>query len=679
MGVAVAFVSAAAAGSASTSVAVQTGDLVIVVAAGFSGTTPALPDGWVSLGTTTGTHPSFGSVGGRVGWARATAAGAMSTGTWTGAAGLTVAVYRQAGTPRASITVAGAPALTGFAAGSWAALVAQLADDPAAATVAGLADRGSAVWDSNGASAGRATTVVDAALMVAATVEIPYGPWPLAATVTGTSTVTAAAAALTAATAATVTGTSTVTAAMVPGGVTPLPVAAVTITGTSTVTAALGRRATLPATVTGTSTVAATSWPITAPIAPTKVVGTSTVVVPWRGRWPWGPATITATSTITAALTPVVGATLKAAPRSIAEIIDAGGARRDRIDIMSGPYKGRALPVISASLTIDETAQIRATGTIEVAAEDWVRDILDPRARTELSVVAALEDDEGQIWSWPLALVHATARPYGLSVSGRRLSVQVADRAHWVARAGMRDRRVFDAGTDIAAAATTLLSERAPWLDIRLDLAGYTFGTDATLGELGADPWKVAADLMGSLGRVLYIDPAGVCRAYPATAPIGAPIAASWAEGTGTLSEITSDISDDDLVNVLGVGWKAIKEDGQADEDVPGGIVYWVDEVSSASVQRIGERVRSYGGDESVITSAEQAKVVAESAGLTMQGIAVALSAPGTKWDPRVTVGDVVHIRRPELDVDLETRITGLSYTLGGLQMDCKLAERRLL
>ena len=423
--------------------------------------------------------------------------------------------------------------------------------------------------------------------------------------------------------------------------------------------------------------------PLTArgPIGDTTITATSSMAAEMTDLKPITEVTIVATSTMVASMGMVTGITLHRLPRSIDQLITTGSApRHDHVLITTGTHAGARLPVISCSLTLDETADVRATGTLHVAAEPWVRDLLDPRARTELAIITALEDDEGERHTWQLALVHPVSRPHALSATAApTLSVQVADRAHWVKAAGMRDRRVVPAGVDIATAIAQLLASRAPWLPLQIPPSGYTFGTDAVLGELGADPWTIAADLARSLGRILYIDQDGTARTSPVTDTLAAPPVAAWVEGSRQLSALSVDISDDDVVNVLGCAWRAIPEEGQEDADVPGGIEYWEDRSSSVRIEVLGERVRDYGGDVSVITSAAQARTVAESAGLTLQGIAIQLTAPGVRWDPRRELGDIIHIRRPELGVDLVTRLTGLGITLGAMQMDATLAERRIL
>ncbi len=378
-------------------------------------------------------------------------------------------------------------------------------------------------------------------------------------------------------------------------------------------------------------------------------------------------------------LTLHIGIVLLDPPRSIDELITTGTApRHDHVLILTGDHAGRRLPITTGRLLLDETADVRATGTLDVAAEPWVRDLLDPRARTELAIIAALEDDLGERHEWQLAIVHPVTPAHTLSATtAPTLSVAVADRADWAKHAGMRDRRVFAAGTLLVDAIATLIAERAPGLPIALDQDPARLSVDAVLGNLGADPWAAAADLARGIGRVLHVDPHGIVRAPLLADPLVAPIADHWIEGSSRLTGLSVTVSDTDIVNVVGVPWRQQPREGEASDDMPGGIEYWEDRESSTSIARVGERVRAYSGDSSVVTDPQQAARVATLEGLTLQGLAVTITTSGARWDPRRQIGDAIHIRRPELAIDMVTRITGIEYTLGGPVMGVTLAERR--
>ena len=378
-------------------------------------------------------------------------------------------------------------------------------------------------------------------------------------------------------------------------------------------------------------------------------------------------------------LTLHIGIVLLDPPRSIDELITTGTApRHDHVLILTGDHAGRRLPITAGRLLLDETADVRATGTLDVAAEPWVRDLLDPRARTELAIIAALEDDLGERHEWQLAIVHPVTPAHTLSATtAPTLSVAVADRADWAKHAGMRDRRVFAAGTLLVDAIATLIAERAPGLPIALDQDPARLSVDAVLGDLGADPWAAAADLARGIGRVLHVDHAGIVRAPLLADPLVAPIADHWIEGSSRLTGLAVTVSDADIVNVVGVAWRQQPREGEASDDMPGGIEYWEDRESSTSIARVGERVRAYSGDSSVVTDPQQAARVATLEGLTLQGLAVTITTSGARWDPRRQIGDAIHIRRPELAIDMVTRITALEYTLGGPVMGVTLAERR--
>ena len=109
------------------------GDLLVVVAHSYYGSTPSLPAGWTSAHTNAG--------GLRVGYKVATST-ADSTGTWTGADELGVGVWRDAlslGNVASAVDVdypfaAGYPALTTGDASSWVATFSSGSTTPATRT-----------------------------------------------------------------------------------------------------------------------------------------------------------------------------------------------------------------------------------------------------------------------------------------------------------------------------------------------------------------------------------------------------------------------------------------------------------------------------------------------------------------------------------------------------------------
>lgn len=365
---------------------------------------------------------------------------------------------------------------------------------------------------------------------------------------------------------------------------------------------------------------------------------------------------------------------LRRPPRTLAQLLRDGTRRRDLIRIQTGEHAGAELPVTSWSLTLDHLSTIRATGSAEVRHTPKLAALLDPRARTELAMILAIEDDDGHIHEWQKALLHTVPLE-----RGHHMSIQLEDRAAWVRAAGMRTRIVMPAGMDIVQAITLLLGARAPWLPVAIPLSGTVLPQDAVLGGLGADPWEIASELARSIGHHLHIDPHGIARTAPITDLLTATPAAEWADDAADITDLQTTISDTDVVNVVGLPWTSQPGEGEPPDAITGGTEWWIDTTSSVSVAVMGDRVSPYPGDTSLIASAAQARDAAAAHGLTAQGIAVSVDIPGVRFDPRRDVGDIIRVRGQRLGLDLVSRLTGLTYASGAPTMGVTLADRRMI
>ena len=365
---------------------------------------------------------------------------------------------------------------------------------------------------------------------------------------------------------------------------------------------------------------------------------------------------------------------LRRPPRPLEQLLRDGTRRRDLIRIQTGEHTGLELPVTSWSLTLDHLSTIRATGSAEVRHTPKLAALLDPRARTELAMILAIEDDEGEIHEWQKALLHTVPLE-----RGHHMSIQLEDRAAWVRAAGMRTRIVMPAGMDIVQAATLLLGARAPWLPVAIPLSGTVLPQDAVLGGLGADPWEIASELVRSIGHRLHIDPYGIAKTAPITDLLTATPVAEWADDAADITDLQTTISDTDVVNVVGLPWTTQPGEGEPPDAITGGTEWWIDTTSSVSVSVRGDRVQPYPGDTSLIASAAQARDAAAAHGLTAQGIAISVDIPGVRFDPRRDVGDIIRVRGQRLGLDLVTRLTGLTYTAGAPTMGVTLVDRRML
>ena len=402
--------------------------------------------------------------------------------------------------------------------------------------------------------------------------------------------------------------------------------------------------------------------------ASSTATATADLTSPSSGR-------VAAVSTVSGAL--IVPTLLLPTPRTLDQLIAGSAQIEDHVIVTTGPHAGGRLPVISASLTLDSTADIRAQGEITVDATiQWAVNVLDPRTKTELAVIIGVRGDDGTPYTWQKALLHPVSISRSQSTKDNvKASAKLADRADWVRKAGMREPLLATAGTSIATAVASTIYSRAPWLPRRIMDPGYLLTADATIGALGGDAWKEATTLSGQLGQELYVDELGVACCQPITDVLATSPAALWIEGPNCrISDMDTTLDDSAVVNVIGVTWQTQATD---DTTATGGTEFWEDHSSSVSIEAIGERVKAYSADSSTITSAPQAADVARSQGLIQQGIALATKAT-VKTDPRLSVGDVVQITRTALGIDWTARITGISLTAGSPTMDVTLGARRL-
>ena len=392
--------------------------------------------------------------------------------------------------------------------------------------------------------------------------------------------------------------------------------------------------------------------------------------------------TIPVVSTVAGVIERVEIRVIREPARTLDQLLTGSHRREDHVIILTGERAGEHLPIIGGSLTLDEAADVRATGTIQLPPEPWLAQLLDPLyARTELAVVLAVRGDDDELHTWQRAVVHPTEQPAEVSAeSGLSLSVQVADRSDWVRKAGMRQPYAGAGSQSIMSHALSLVALRAPWLPIGdVTDPGYRSGTDLHVGGLGDDPWKLAVQLAWSVGQRLYVDASGYLASQATTA--SDDVVARWVAGErGCLvSAMSTSRSDADVCNVLGVPWEEAKPDDAADDWVPrSGVEWWVDDTSPLGVQGpLGERVRAYSGDSSVIHSAAHARDVAVSHGLAQQGALLPLDF-AVRADPRLDVGSTVLVHRPEIDVAEVCRISSLQIELGGALMAGSMGERRI-
>ena len=394
---------------------------------------------------------------------------------------------------------------------------------------------------------------------------------------------------------------------------------------------------------------------------------------------------VAATATVAGAIGRVEILIVRAQARTIDQLLSGSHRREDHILILTGDRAGERLPIVGGDLLIDEAADVRATGTLTLPDLDWVGDLLDPlTTRTELAVVLAVRGDDDQLHTWQHAVVHPVRMPLSVSAThGRQWSVDVADRGDWVAKTGMREHYAGAGDVSIVEHAVRLVLAHAPWLPTgTIDDPGYTSGADLMVGGVGDDPWAAAVQLAWMGGVRLHIDHEGRLSGVRivGTPP---PPSARWVAGEDGchIAEMSTDRSDADIVNALGVMWEEAKPDDAPESWTPtGGVEWWEDTHPIIGIHGVlGQRARKWAGDTSVIHTAAHALDVATSHGLTQAGVRAGIDF-AVKLDPRLRVGDTIRVHRPELRLpEGDRRLIVARYQLGGPLLSGSLGAERII
>lgn len=323
-----------------------------------------------------------------------------------------------------------------------------------------------------------------------------------------------------------------------------------------------------------------------------------------------------------------------------------------RVTCLGGPADGMVLPITDGSITVDQSSDVRRTGTFTVAGVDeWtpetLTDALDPRAGTELLV-----EQTGPTGWVPQGVFGIDKPTVTRDPDVTAIRVDVSDRSHRVKLAGMDRRWVVSAGTPVSDAIRAILTQIAPWIPTGFPDTEELVAVDVVL-EFGDDPWAACLDLAQSVGLDLYVDPTGVVVTSSATAALSAEaVTVMWLS-------VDREIDTAQIINHVRAEWSPARPDPVPKGfDDKGGFEDAVDDSSSTSVLSwVGRRVAVVRGDKSLLTSANAARQAAQIE--LLRGLDVTYSGRGTVTpDPALDVGVVTlldgdRFRITRLDIDL--------------------------
>lgn len=363
--------------------------------------------------------------------------------------------------------------------------------------------------------------------------------------------------------------------------------------------------------------------------------------------------------------------------RSIDDVLAGSHRRLTKVTI-----DGQPLPVVAGSVTVDQTDDVRRQGTLTLADSDVLPLDVVARAtdRREITVwLGAVDDDEQEHW-WPQGIFTMTEPRAGFDAEGRLTStVTIHDRSFAIKLASTDRRWTAPKGESIVAACVSALAYVAPDVPVHIpDDPGFTAATDLVLAEPGDDVWQRCRDYLASMGLDLHVDVEGRIVAPSITDPATTDTVRRLEPGDGcTLLSLDTSCSTADIVNVIVCPWEVHHEVGaigtgfEAPDPVQGptgGMGYAEDVDGPTGTALFGKRVRKYQGDTSVIRSQAHADAAAHSELINRRDLQASI-ALGMVPDPRLDVGQAVHVVHPDLAVDSRYRITQLTFDLAGGEM----------
>lgn len=195
-----------------------------------------------------------------------------------------------------------------------------------------------------------------------------------------------------------------------------------------------------------------------------------------------------------------------------------------RAEVFYGDASFGELPILSGSVSIDARRNVLRTCTLEVSPDS-------ERTLAELFVPIRMPGAEVKLWRgvrFPVgpggeapydqlvALGVFVVDDYDYNEFAPKLSLAGSDRSSRITRARFEDPYTIAAGTDLAAAAEALLTDRWAACPIGFDSAGCgeTIITAQAVFEAGesSDPWKEARAIFEAHGFDLHFGPDGMAR-----------------------------------------------------------------------------------------------------------------------------------------------------------------------
>jgi len=307
-----------------------------------------------------------------------------------------------------------------------------------------------------------------------------------------------------------------------------------------------------------------------------------------------------------------------------------------------------ALNVISGSVSIDRTAQVRRQCSVS---------LIDPTGRlvpqaagdqlapygNELILYRGVTYGNGSTELPPLGVFRIAKSTVADDGTGPVITIQGYDRSRTVSRAGFQDVYAIAAGTNVATAIQTLLSSVVSGLTF--NMVTTTVTTPAITYTEDDDPWARAQDLAASIGCELFFDVNGIVTMRPQPIPTKQSSVDTFAEG-GKLLEIQNEFDDDK-------GYNGVILTSQVSGVTTGAIrsVQW-DVNSNSPTYYLGPygRVPQHVNTQLATTQA-QADTMAQGILQSSVGVLQTVSIAGLV-NPALDASDVIQVTRSALGVN---------------------------
>lgn len=354
---------------------------------------------------------------------------------------------------------------------------------------------------------------------------------------------------------------------------------------------------------------------------------------------------------------------LTAPPPSLADLL--GGSRVDTavVQVLGGPWDGRVLAFESGTVTVQDSTDLRRRLSLNLVIEDdlaAVRAALDPRALVELRVAAGVADRPGvgaRSWSWPLGVFSVVAPVFEDSGQGVRVSLECPDRTVRAKRSLMFDGYKVVAGSNASQVIATILQARCPWLERSFAATSATL-PESIIGKPGADPWAECQEIAKSASCDLLIDASGVAILRRSQSAGTALPVAEWQVPARVMTQMQRSVDGAEMAD--------------------GVIVQWGQEQRTIVPDEYRRGYRIYDGDASLITTEAQAREAGLAQLARTSGVVERVSGE-TLADPRLDVGQVVHLTSPDLGLArVAARLSSLTYHLGQPLMSFTVDDRAI-